>query len=63
MDTIAQSATLPASPEFARRAAIAWIRAADAGTIDADELTWLLAHLPPETTRETQASTAAGPPR
>jgi hypothetical protein len=33
-------------PEFARRAAYAWIRAADAGLIDADELAWLLDHLP-----------------
>jgi hypothetical protein len=49
MDT-AQNATkpLPAAPEFIRRAATAWIRAADAGLIDADELTWLLAHLPPD---------------
>jgi hypothetical protein len=43
-----QHATKPlhAAPEFTRRAAIAWIRAADAGLIDAGELTWLLAHLP-----------------
>jgi hypothetical protein len=50
MDTVARSETLPASPEFSRRAAIAWIRAADAGVIGADELTWLLAQLPPEAT-------------
>jgi hypothetical protein len=31
--------------EFTERAAIAWIRAADAGVIDAGELAWLLAHL------------------
>jgi hypothetical protein len=44
----AQNATKvrPAKPEFTRRAATAWIRAADAGLIDAGELTWLLAHLP-----------------
>ncbi|MCU1681856.1 MAG: hypothetical protein JWQ81_2595 [Amycolatopsis sp.] len=28
--------------EFDRRAAVAWIRAADAGLIDADELVYLL---------------------
>ncbi|MFC0112019.1 hypothetical protein [Kibdelosporangium aridum] len=46
---------LGAAPEFIRRAAIAWIRAADAGLIDAGELTWLLAHLPaePQATAET----------
>ncbi|SEO44774.1 hypothetical protein [Amycolatopsis saalfeldensis] len=31
--------------EFTERAASAWIRAADAGVIDAGELAWLLAHL------------------
>ncbi|HEY3712051.1 MAG TPA: hypothetical protein VGL64_21930 [Amycolatopsis sp.] len=31
--------------EFAERAASAWIRAADAGVIDAGELAWLLARL------------------
>jgi hypothetical protein len=33
--------------EFTERAASAWIRAADAGVIDAGELAWLLAHLDP----------------
>ncbi|WP_158895883.1 hypothetical protein [Amycolatopsis anabasis] len=41
------SHTLPAGrgrgrSAFERRAAVAWIRAADAGLIDADELGWLL---------------------
>lgn len=49
MDTISRSETLFTNPEFSRRAAVAWIKAADAGIIDADELTWLLAHLPPVT--------------
>jgi hypothetical protein len=55
MDTVARSKKQPATPEFTRRAAVAWIRAADAGVIDADELTWLLAHLPAETTRKTRS--------
>ncbi|MDT7796750.1 MAG: hypothetical protein QOI78_183 [Actinomycetota bacterium] len=42
-----QHATRPLlTPEFTRRAACAWIRAADAGLIDAAELAWLLSHLP-----------------
>ncbi|MEU4674595.1 hypothetical protein AB0F91_43230 [Amycolatopsis sp. NPDC023774] len=36
------------TPEFSRRAARAWVRAADAALIDADELVWLLAHLEPD---------------
>jgi hypothetical protein len=41
-----QHATSPVlTREFTRRAAGAWIRAADAGLIDATELTWLLSHL------------------
>ncbi|WP_326943804.1 hypothetical protein OG439_28075 [Amycolatopsis sp. NBC_01307] len=41
-----QHATSPVfTREFTRRAAGAWIRAADAGLIDAAELTWLLGHL------------------
>ena len=49
MDTAQNTAnSLPTAPEFIRRAATAWIRAADAGLIDAGELTWLLAHLPPD---------------
>lgn len=35
----------PVDREFAKRAASAWIRAADAGVIDARELAWLLARL------------------
>ncbi|WP_328603598.1 hypothetical protein OG943_26340 [Amycolatopsis sp. NBC_00345] len=35
----------PVDREFIERAASAWIRAADAGVIDARELAWLLAHL------------------
>ncbi|MGH9062004.1 MAG: hypothetical protein ACRDZY_21190 [Acidimicrobiales bacterium] len=35
----------PVDREFTERAASAWIRAADAGVIDARELAWLLAHL------------------
>lgn len=31
--------------EFGQRAAVAWIRAADAGLIDAGELRWLLGKL------------------
>lgn len=34
--------------EFEQRAATAWIRAADAGLIDAAELAWLLTNLPSE---------------
>jgi hypothetical protein len=34
--------------EFDRRAAVAWIRAADAGLIDADELAYLLTRACPE---------------
>jgi hypothetical protein len=42
-----QHATRPLlTREFTRRAAAAWIRAADAGLIDATELVWLLRHLP-----------------
>ncbi|WP_410625818.1 hypothetical protein [Amycolatopsis sp. cmx-8-4] len=42
-----QHATRPLlTREFTRRAAGAWIRAADAGLIDAAELVWLLSHLP-----------------
>jgi len=42
-----QHATRPLlTREFTRRAAEAWIRAADAGVIDATELVWLLSHLP-----------------
>ncbi|MBE1496137.1 hypothetical protein H4696_003237 [Amycolatopsis lexingtonensis] len=37
--------------EFTRRAAGAWVRAADAGIIDAAELVWLLEHLPAEPAR------------
>ncbi|MBE1468268.1 hypothetical protein [Kibdelosporangium phytohabitans] len=47
MDTVVSSGPLTPSAEFARRAATVWIRAADAGIIDADELSWLLRHLPP----------------
>ncbi|WP_328450229.1 MULTISPECIES: hypothetical protein [unclassified Amycolatopsis] len=44
-----QHATRPVvTREFTRRAAGAWIRAADAGLIDAAELVWLLSHLPGE---------------
>ncbi|MEA5365358.1 hypothetical protein VA596_37920 [Amycolatopsis sp., V23-08] len=47
-----QHATKPLlTPEFTRRAACAWIRAADAGLIDAAELTWLLSHLPGDQAR------------
>jgi hypothetical protein len=49
-----------AAPGFARRAAVAWIRAADAGLIDAGELTWLLAHLPPEPPRSVRAGADRG---
>ncbi|MEU7785547.1 MULTISPECIES: hypothetical protein [unclassified Amycolatopsis] len=37
--------------EFTRRAADAWVRAADAGIIDAAELVWLLEHLPADSAR------------
>ncbi|MEU4519062.1 hypothetical protein AB0F52_10150 [Amycolatopsis sp. NPDC024027] len=37
--------------EFIRRAADAWVRAADAGIIDAAELVWLLEHLPADSAR------------
>lgn len=37
--------------EFIRRAADAWVRAADAGIIDAAELVWLLNHLPADSAR------------
>lgn len=52
MDSV-QYATEPvgAAPEFVQRAATAWIRAADAGLIDAGELAWLLAHLPADPQR------------
>ena len=55
----------PATPEFTRRAAIAWIRAADAGLIDAGELDWLLAHLPsdPHQVREATPETSASSDR
>lgn len=42
--------------EFEQRAATAWIRAADAGMIDADELAWLLGKL-----RELQGHTDVRP--
>ena len=42
--------------EFEQRAAIAWIRAADAGVIDAGELDWLLGML-----RELQGHTDVQP--
>jgi hypothetical protein len=48
----AQHATRPLlTREFTRRAAGAWIRAADAGLIDAAELVWLLSHLPKDPPR------------
>ncbi|WP_410644316.1 hypothetical protein [Amycolatopsis sp. lyj-346] len=37
--------------EFTRRAADAWVRAADAGIIDAAELVWLLNHLSADSAR------------
>jgi hypothetical protein len=43
--------------EFEQRAAAAWIRAADAGVIDADELGWLLDRL-----HELQCHPALNPP-
>jgi hypothetical protein len=47
-----QHATRPLlTGEFTRRAACAWIRAADAGLIDATELVWLLSHLPEDPPR------------
>jgi hypothetical protein len=57
----AQNATKPLpAPEFIRRAATAWIRAADAGLIDAGELTWLLAHLPSDPQWSAQARLETG---
>jgi hypothetical protein len=51
MDSV-QHATKPLiTREFSRRAACAWVRAADAGVIDADELVWLLSHLPGDSSR------------
>ena len=45
--TSVQDTTKPLiTHEFIRRAADAWVRAADAGIIDAAELVWLLEHLP-----------------
>ncbi|WIX84571.1 hypothetical protein [Amycolatopsis sp. DG1A-15b] len=50
--TSVQNTTKPLiTREFSRRAADAWIRAADAGIIDAAELVWLLEHLPAEPAR------------
>ncbi len=46
MDTVEHARAPRDEPDFARRAAYAWIRAADAGVIDAGELSWLLEHLP-----------------
>ncbi|VVJ21787.1 Uncharacterised protein [Amycolatopsis camponoti] len=50
--TSVQPATHPLlTREFTRRAADAWVRAADAGVIDAAELVWLLNHLAAESAR------------
>jgi len=46
MSAFERTLKLSTEPEFARRAASAWVRAADAGVINAEELVWLLAHLP-----------------
>jgi len=55
MDTTARSASAdPATQEFTSRAAAAWIRAADAGVIDADELIYLLDHLDTALGRRTE---------
>lgn len=54
MSIVEHTSKLPAEPEFARRAAKAWVRAADAGLIDAGELVWLLSHLPSSTLLPTQ---------
>jgi hypothetical protein len=43
--SVQRTATPTDTTEFAQRAAAAWIRAADAGVIDADELGYLLSHL------------------
>lgn len=53
METSAQRT--PTEPqvttEFDRRAAVAWIRAADAGLIDAEELAYLLMRMAEQPTR------------
>ncbi len=51
-----------ATEDFVRRAAIVWIRAADAGLVDAGELAWLLDHLPdaPESARAAAEPGAIG---
>ncbi|MET0132474.1 MAG: hypothetical protein ABW215_02665 [Kibdelosporangium sp.] len=63
MDSVTDTTPLPTSPQFVRRAAVAWIRAADAGVIDAEELAWLLAHLPSATGASLPTSTSPGPLR
>jgi hypothetical protein len=45
MKSVEHAAKPLLTPEFTERAARAWIRAADAALIDADELAWLLKHL------------------
>jgi hypothetical protein len=60
MSTVEDATKPSARREFTQRAARAWIRAADAGVIDADELTWLLAHLPPAKLGPAPADPGAG---
>jgi hypothetical protein len=51
MTSVQHTTKPPMTREFIRRAADAWVRAADAGIIDAAELVWLLNHLPADSAR------------